>query len=165
MARSTAAVWTVSLAATLAAGCGGSSSPPPANNNVEATTVAGPPKPWVEMTIDEKRDYMAEHVLPTMSELFTAYDPVRYAGFSCKTCHGNDAREQGFHMPNGLPPLWPSGTPEQQQMVRQHPDMARFMFNRVLPTMTQLLGQPAWDNVEKTGFSCYNCHPHAESTP
>jgi hypothetical protein len=117
------------------------------------------------MTTDEKRTYMADHVLPTMTDLFTEYDPVRYADCSCKTCHGGNAREVGFHMPNGLPPLWPSGTPEQQQMVREHPAMARFMFNRVLPTMTQLLGQPAWDNVEKTGFSCYNCHPHAESAP
>ena len=155
------------MGATSVLGCGGSGAPPPEHSGDTATDnpVAGPPKPWAEMTTDERGAYMAEHVLPTMTELFTAYYPERYADFSCKTCHGGDAREVSFHMPNGLPPLWPSGTPEQQQMVREHPDMARFMFNRVLPTMTQLLGQPAWDNVEKTGFSCYNCHPHAESAP
>jgi hypothetical protein len=65
-------------------------------------------------------------------------------------------------MPNQLPPLWPSGSAEQRAMVQQHPDMARFMFNRVLPTMTRLLGQAEWNNEDKTGFSCFNCHAHGE---
>jgi hypothetical protein len=105
-------------------------------------------------------------VLPTMADLFAEYDAERFANISCKTCHGNDASAVGFHMPNQLPTLWPSRTPEQRHMVELHPDMVRFMFNRVLPTMTKLLGQPGWNNDDQTGFSCFNCHPRAEnSTP
>lgn len=141
-------------------GCGGAETPPAETANEHV--IAGPPKPWTEMDTNERRRYMAEHVLPTMAELFTDFDAERYADFSCTTCHGDNAGAVGFHMPNRLPLLWPSGTPEQRRMVELQPDMARFMFNRVLPTMTQLLGQPAWNNEEKTGFSCFNCHPHAE---
>lgn len=150
----------LSLFLLLALGCGGTN--PPASES--ANTITGPERPWTDMTFDERRRYMAERVLPTMAELFTAYDAERYADFSCATCHGDDARTVGYRMPNQLPGLWPSGTPEQRAMVQQHPDMARFMFSRVLPTMTELLGQPAWNNEDKTGFSCFSCHTHGEST-
>lgn len=151
------------LATLFALGCGGATPSAPQSTN-GADTIQGPPKPWVEMDASERRRYMAESVLPTMATLFTEFDPERYADFSCMTCHGDNARAVGFHMPNRLPVLWPSGTPEQRRMVELQPEMARFMFNRVLPTMTQLLGQPEWNNQDKTGFSCFNCHPHAEVT-
>ncbi len=150
----------VVCACLLALACGGGSSNTEGAEN--AGTIEGPPKPWADMDGSERRRYMADRVLPTMAELFTAYDPERFADFSCMTCHGDNAGAVAFHMPNRLPVLWPSGTPEQRRMVELQPDMARFMFNRVLPTMTQLLGQPAWNNEDKTGFSCFNCHPHAE---
>ena len=55
----------------------------------------------------------------------------------------------------------PTGTPEQQQMVQDHPDMVRFMFTKVLPTMQTLLGAQPYDDTTQTGFSCYACHPSA----
>ena len=40
------------------------------------------------------------------------FDGERYADFGCGTCHGEDAREVGFEMPNGLAPLDPAHIPD-----------------------------------------------------
>ncbi|MCZ7678181.1 MAG: hypothetical protein M5U28_05180 [Sandaracinaceae bacterium] len=60
-----------------------------------------------------------------------------------------------------LPALYPTGSPEQHQMVREHGETVRFMFNRVLPPMQTLLGAADFDAETQQGFSCYACHPHA----
>ena len=54
-----------------------------------------------------------------------------------------------------------TGTPEQHQMVRDYPEMVRFMFNDVLPTMQTLGGAADFDDETGEGFSCYSCHPHS----
>lgn len=128
----------------------------------DSATVPSPPRPWVEMSGDDHRAWMMDEVLPRMTLAFQAHDEQRYANFGCGTCHGPNAREAGFEMPSpALPALYPTGTPEQQQMVREYPDMVRFMFNRVVPPMQTLLGAPDFDAQTQQGFSCYACHPHA----
>lgn len=157
----------LALALTLAA-CGasssGASSPrAPATSEPTAAPIPGPTRPWGELSQDERRAHMTREVLPRMTELFAAYDPVRYDGFGCATCHGDDARERGYAMPSpSLLPLHPTGSEGQQQMVREHADGVRFMYNRVLPTMQALLGAPAFDENTGEGFSCFACHPRAE---
>lgn len=149
------------------AGCGGTSAEP-ASTSAAGTTarptpeVTGPPKPWVEMTFDERKRYMGESVLPAMAPLFRDHDPAEFAAFSCDTCHGADMRERAFAMPNPeLPALYPSRTPEQLAMVEEHPEMVRFMYQDVIPTMQTLLGAQPYDEETGTGFSCYACHPRA----
>lgn len=122
-----------------------------------------PPKPWAEMTPEEKGQYMGAEVLPYFRTLFREYDPEEFATVNCATCHGADMNERGFEMPNpDILALHPSGTPEQQAMVEAHPRMVRFMFRHVVPAMRQMLDQPEFDEETGEGFSCYFCHPHAE---
>ncbi|PKN56460.1 MAG: hypothetical protein CVU56_15990 [Deltaproteobacteria bacterium HGW-Deltaproteobacteria-14] len=124
-------------------------------------TYPGPPKPWDTMELREKGQYMHDVVLPTMRRLFQEHDPANYADFSCETCHGLDAKERHFEMPNTeLFALFPQGSPQQQQLVIERKPTLSFMFNTVLPAMQQLIGEPAYDPATKTGFSCFECHPH-----
>lgn len=121
------------------------------------------PKPWDEMTPEEKGHFMGEEVLPYMKELFAEYDEEEFGNMNCATCHGPDAQERHFEMPApSLPPLHASGTPEQRQMVEEHPQMVRFMFNHVVPAMRTMIGEEEYDAETGEGFSCYFCHPHAE---
>ncbi|MCB9634191.1 MAG: hypothetical protein H6721_18875 [Sandaracinus sp.] len=121
------------------------------------------PGVWAEMSHDEKGRFMAEAVVPYMRELFREYDSERYASFGCATCHGREMSARGFEMPSpDLLALHPSGSPEQQAVVENHPRMTRFMFNHVVPAMRTMLGQEAYDAETGEGFSCYTCHPRAE---
>jgi len=157
------------IALTLA-GCGGGTAEPATTDTTPETEAAPqppevvpPPKPWAEMTFDERKRHMGLHVLPVMTHLFKEYDPGEYSAFSCDTCHGDDAQDRQFAMPNPeLPPLFATGSPEQQQMVQDHPEMVRFMFNHVLPAMREMVGAEPYDAETGTGFSCYACHPHGE---
>lgn len=150
------------------AACGGAASSTGASSqqtsaHEASSSTAGPPKPWAQMTLDERRAYMSRTVLPLMQELFAQHDPERYANVSCTTCHGPDAAERNYELPNpSLLPLYPTGTQGQYQTVQQHEPMARFMFQRVTPTMSQLLGEPLYDDTTREGFGCYECHPHGD---
>ncbi|TNF32537.1 MAG: hypothetical protein EP329_09780 [Deltaproteobacteria bacterium] len=124
-------------------------------------TYPGPPKPWHAMEMSEKGQYMKDVVLPTMKRIFQQHDPQNYADFGCDTCHGLDARERHFEMPNpGLYALYPPGSPQQQQMVAEKKATLAFMVNEVIPTMQQLLGEEPFDPMTKKGFGCAECHPH-----
>jgi len=107
---------------------------------------------------------MNDAVVPAMQPLWEAHDADRFASFGCETCHGESMVEREFALPNpDILPLHPTGSSEQRQMVADHPEMVRFMFNRVLPTMQKLLGASEYDASTKQGFSCYACHPAAAS--
>ncbi|GAB5547948.1 MAG: hypothetical protein SangKO_077080 [Sandaracinaceae bacterium] len=124
--------------------------------------VPSPPVAWDEMDHEAQARWMMAEVVPRMGERFQAFDAERYADFGCPTCHGPNPRENGFDMPSAaLPALPATGTPEQHQMVRDYPEMVRFMFNDVLPTMQTLVGGADFDEETGEGFSCYSCHPHA----
>ncbi len=145
------------------ASCGASATDPatPATSEVPS-----PPRPWAEMSHDERAQWMGAEVLPRMADLFAEYDAERFADFSCATCHGEDARERGFAMPNpAILPVHRSGTPGQEQMVRDYPAGTRFMFQRVVPTMQRLLGAREYDATTREGFSCYACHTEAPAAP
>lgn len=124
--------------------------------------IPSPPKPWDEMTFAEQQGWMAAEVLPRVGPMFESFDGERFAGFSCDGCHGASMQERGFEMPNpDILALHPTGSDEQHQMVQAHPQMVRFMFNQVLPTMQKLLGAEDFDVETQEGFSCYACHPSA----
>jgi hypothetical protein len=120
------------------------------------------PKPWEEMTMEEKGAFMNAEVQPYMAELFREYDSEEFATFNCGTCHGEDMQERNFEMPApSLPALHESGTPEQEQMVQDHPRMVRFMFNHVVPAMRTMIRAEPFDPDTGEGFSCFTCHPKA----
>ena len=130
--------------------------------SADPDAIPSPPSPWEEMDHEARAGWMASEVMPRMGERFAEFDGERYADFSCATCHGPNAREEGFEMPsNSLPALPATGTDEQHAMVAQYGDMVRFMFQNVLPTMQTLLAAPDYDEETHEGFSCYACPPRA----
>ncbi len=125
----------------------------------------GPAQPWARMTDQQKGRYMHDVVMPAMTPLLQAYDPTHFANVTCATCHGTNAREVHFHMPNSLPALPTFGTPAaQQRMAAQH-RMYEFMGTRVSPAMAQLLGEQPFNPQTRRGFGCFNCHPHEGAAP
>ena len=154
------------LASSVMLGCGGSHTGSPASDSshyAEPGAIVGPPRPWAELSREDRARHMSREVVPRMSALFAAYDGARYADFDCATCHGPDARERDFAMPNpSLLPLHATGTEGQRQAVRDYPEGVRFMYTRVLPTMQALVGAAPFDETTGEGFTCYACHPHAE---
>lgn len=162
---------TVFVLATLAclAGCGGpqapadEAQPDPGITGGITGEITGPPKPWADMDYEERKQYMMRTVRPTMAKLFRAHDPAGFAQFSCSTCHGDDAHARRHEMPNALPALWPTGSIQQKRTVDRHPKTVKFMFNEVRPAMRDLLGLEDYDPETRTGFGCFNCHPHGDA--
>ncbi len=122
------------------------------------------PEPsWEEMSLAEKNAWMAQEVVPIMRELFQEHDESTFANFGCASCHGSDMAARSFAMPSPeLMALSPTGSPEQRQMVRDHPQILRLMYSRVVPAMERLLGAESFDADTSVGFSCFACHPRAE---
>lgn len=162
--RTTAArVWAVGL---LTLGCGGDANQaepaatPEATEGGETAAVhPGPPADWDTMSHEAKGEYMHDVVVPEMKALFQAHDAEEYASFGCKTCHGEDARDVGFEMPNGLPVLDPNQIGE---YFGSDDPMAVFMTQTVWPRMAALLGEERYDSETHQGFSCFNCHESLE---
>lgn len=123
--------------------------------------VPSPPVAWEEMSHEDQAAWMNAEVLPRMRRMFQGYDADRFSSVTCGTCHGPGAAAGEFDMPsNSLPALPPTGSPEQEQMVRQYGPMLRFMYSHVTPTMQTLVGGEDYDEETREGFSCFACHPH-----
>jgi len=122
-----------------------------------------PPKPWKEMTYEQKRSYMKTAVMPAMRPVFKTFDAKKFKTFQCETCHGKDGADRKYKMPsNDIHPL--PNTPEAfQAMMAKSPDWARwtdFMVKSVEPTMGKLLGVAIYnpEKPDENAFACKNCH-------
>lgn len=105
---------------------------------------------------------MASHVLPATTELFQAWQPERFADFSCATCHGADAQARNYAMPNpSIIALYPTGTVGQVETLNQYLEASTFMYSRLLPAVQTMVGARDFDPATGEGFTCYSCHPHA----
>lgn len=147
--------------------CGGAASEEPTTEELDvAATTSGAEEvelAWADMNREQRAGYMADVVMPRMAPIFQAYDAEAYADFSCATCHGDDAQDVGFRMPNGLHPLNPEHIPSFFEST--DPDVqrvAQFMAGEVTPAMTELLGAQPYDPETHQGFSCMSCHATAE---
>lgn len=98
-----------------------------------------------------------------MRSLLQAFDAQHFARVTCATCHGANAREVNFHMPNSLPALPRPGSEAWTALSRDHSRIFEFMEHRVLPAQAQLMGMQPYNPQTHTGFGCFNCHPHAGS--
>jgi len=134
---------------------------------IDPNVIPSPPTPWEEMSFDEKKSWMVREVTPRIGPMFEAYDAERFAGFSCEGCHGEDAQERNYAMPNaGIFTLYATGSQEQVDMVNDMRPMVNFMFREVVPAMKTLLGAPDYDTETGEGFGCFACHPDGgEGTP
>jgi hypothetical protein len=150
------------LSLLLLTGLLGSCAAPTQEGIAETTPTETPARRWSELDHDARMAVMSTEVMPATRRLFQGFDAERYATVSCATCHGEQrAAAHDYRMPNpDLYPLFPTGTPEQEAMVRDHPEMVRFMHNHVVPEIEAILGADVYDPTTQTGFSCFSCHPH-----
>lgn len=118
------------------------------------------PRPWRDLDRGERMDYMQSVVFPTMRDIFQAYDPQRYADFSCQTCHGENASAVDFAMPNALFPLPRDGTIA--AAMAHDADATAWMLDEVFPTMVELLGAEKYNpETAPDGYRCIGCHLEA----
>lgn len=101
-------------------------------------------------------EFMSTVVYPKMKQVFQEQDPKAYANFKCQTCHGNDMEAVNFKMPNSLYALPTDKTID--AAMEYDAKTTKFMMERVLPTMSELLGIAPLDPKTGQGFSCFNCH-------
>lgn len=126
-----------------------------------AEPVVGPPQiAWADMTKPQRGKYMATVVMPKMKEVFRAFDDKKFAEFGCKTCHGQDAKERGFQMPNPGILALPSTPEGWGSLMKDEPEFMKFMNEKVKPEMATLLGLTAYDpqNPQPGTFGCNGCH-------
>ena len=154
-------------AATAAPGSEHQASPAqaPAQQPAQAPAAAAPVGPpqvaWADMTKQQRGQYMASVVMPRMKPLFRAFDEKKFAEMNCKTCHGQDAKDRGFEMPNpGLFAL-PSTQEAWGELAKEKGQWMQFMSQQVKPQMATLLGVKEYDhqNPQPGTFGCNGCHP------
>jgi len=132
-----------------------------------APSTPATPKPvpdkFEDMDLDQRMKFMQDVVLPKTKAVFQKFDPVKYANFDCKTCHGDGANEGGnFEMPNPKIKVLP-GTEEtfvawvsKDETAMKYTQM---MAGELEPLMGQLLKVQVFDPKTKAGeFSCNACH-------
>ena len=153
-------VLALSSSASLVAACGG---PEPVTPATPAGTGAAPaasdapagalPTEWSDtMPMDQQIAYMKANVLPRMSKTFQAHDAQRYAGMTCKTCHG----------PNNKPPkeFLPKLAMKDGKMAAfaEKPEVAKFMAEKIVPEMAAAMGKKPYAPATHQGFGCGGCH-------
>jgi len=115
---------------------------------------AGADLKWSDdMPVKDKGVFMKKKVLPEMAKLFKEFDAKEYADFSCKTCHGPQMKPKPIDF---LPELHVKG--ETLLEAAEHPEMAKFMGEKVSPAMADLFGKPHFDPATHQGFGCNGCH-------
>ncbi len=124
----------------------------------------GAPKiPWKDKTHEQRVEYMGLFVLDRMHKLFAEWKPEEYGGenaFRCQNCHGEnfDKPPVNFHMPRVGFPLRPDDPVG--GAMKYDPVAAKFMVEKVVPTMAELLGEEPYDPATGKGtFGCFRCHP------
>jgi len=155
----------VLLTTFLLASCGGSTATPeseatattvpPASGGEQGASVSLAGRDFDSLTQEEKGHFMAEVVMPAMKPMFQQFDGEEFANFSCTTCHGANAEEVGFHMPNGVHPLDPANMPS---MDGADGRWMHFMSEQVKPKMAELLHEEPWTPANQQGFGCFHCH-------
>ncbi|HEX2881357.1 MAG TPA: hypothetical protein VHO25_17635 [Polyangiaceae bacterium] len=160
--------WLSWCAVAAALGCGGKQAEPqtPA---AEAPTASSEPAPaapesqlaevpapatWAEAkTHEQQAAFMKAHVVPKMGPIFQAFDGEEFKEFGCKTCHGDPFQD---HPPEFLPQLTIQGGKVLEDA--EHPGIAKFMGEKVVPEMAAILGKQPYDPKTHEGFGCKGCH-------
>jgi len=118
------------------------------------------PAPWAKMNTEQRFEFMQKVVVPEMTTLFQKQDPD--AKVSCATCHGKDAGDVKFKMPNGLAPLNVADFPLDESEDPKIAASARFMREEVVPAMAGLLEVELRSEENPDGFGCFGCHARDE---
>ncbi|HEU4729905.1 MAG TPA: hypothetical protein VFT22_18540 [Kofleriaceae bacterium] len=141
------------VCAVLCAACG---SKPPSDTTpkpAEGAVVVLPDVPFDQLDQDQRKEFMKQKVVPQMKVIFQNHDAKDFAGFGCKTCHGEEAKDGHFDMPNPkLPKL------NFKDMSKYKKADLEWMNKEVEPTMAKILGMPVYSKENPKGFGCLNCH-------
>ncbi len=133
------------LIATLAA-CGGNA-PPPKNVGHQNKAPSWPALSW-----EDRHEVMTFTVLPNMGKTWQAFTKSDAPTLTCRTCHGQNAEDVKYKMPNpNLPPLDPEHLPRKDSSDANEARWATFMIDEVVPQMIDLIDPPPT-------FGCFNCH-------
>jgi cytochrome c553 len=149
--------WSI-IAATALLACGGGQ-PAPATATEPGTAPAAEAEGsadlvWSDsMPVKDKGIFMKKKVMPAMSKTFKEYDAKQYAAFSCKTCHGPQMKPKPVDF---LPEL--NIKDGKMKEAEEHPEIAKFMHEKVVPEMAGLFGKPPYDPATNSGFGCGGCH-------
>jgi hypothetical protein len=149
------------LLVALITACGGKSTPATSTTTTAPAETAAKPLPDVpfdQLDQDQRAQFMKEKVVPAMKPVFQNHDPKMFAEFGCKTCHGKEAAQGHFDMPNADLPKIGKST-DWSQFKKENID---WMKNEVAPTMAKVMNMPEWSPENPKGFGCLACHPAAE---
>jgi hypothetical protein len=156
MGRSSSVLGIVSalVAAAVLAACGGGQPAPASPADEAASADGGADLVWKDdMPDKDKALFMKKKVMPVMGKTFQEFDPKEFAEPSCKTCHGPQMKP---HPVDFLPELHlKDGKFEEAE---EHPELAKFMHEKVVPQMAELFGKPVYDPATHQGFGCGGCH-------
>ena len=127
--------------------------PKEGEGNGGAATVTLPDVPFADLDHDQRIAFMKQKVVPVMKPVYQNHDAKDFAQFGCKTCHGEQAKQGHFDMPNPkLPKL------NFNDMSKFKKEDIEWMEKEVLPTMAKILGQPLYSKDNPKGFGCLECH-------
>lgn len=103
---------------------------------------------------EQKVKFMRAKVLPPMKAAFQKFDPVKYASFGCKTCHGKHAMARKYKMPS---PDLPQLDFHLIEQGKQKPEVVQFMSKVVKPKISEIFDRPpGW--AFQPGHGCVECH-------
>lgn len=144
-----------------AAACSSKAAPATTTPPTEEKVVTLPEGvPFDQLDQDQRIEFMKQKVVPTMQPIFQNHDPKEFAEFGCKTCHGEQAEQGHFDMPNpGLPKL---NFKDQSEMAKFSKEDMEWMAKEVKPAMAKLLSEPEFTPENPNGFGCTGCHTTAE---
>lgn len=120
-----------------------------------STADGGRARKWLELSGRERGDYMSDVVVPAMKTLFQNFNAEHFDDFKCSSCHGDNARDVSFVMPNKLAPL---SSAEIGELFAKEDPTALFMRDQVVPQMRELLDADPFNPETGEGFGCFSCH-------
>ncbi|HEX2686870.1 MAG TPA: hypothetical protein VHN14_09635 [Kofleriaceae bacterium] len=118
-----------------------------------SAAVVLPDVPFGQLDQDQRAEFMKQKVVPRMKPLFQNHDPKRFAEFGCQTCHGAQAKDGHFDMPNPKLPRLNFG-----DMSKFKKEDLEWMNKAIEPTMAKILNKPLYSKENPKGFGCLACH-------
>jgi hypothetical protein len=109
------------------------------------------------MNIDQRKEHMKTVVLPRAAELFHNWQPQRFDNVGCTLCHDQVTTTENFHMPaSHLPRL--SGDWTLKPEFQKYPETTKLKLDKLVPLMSEALGEKSFSIITHRGFGCYSCH-------